>query len=282
MMRDKLNRAFDEIHADEQLKAHTRAILAAKRAQKQRISRPRRLVAAMACFVCLLLGLGGYQAYFTPTSAISLDVNPSLELGINRFDKVISVQGLNDDGQALSEQLHVRFLNYMDALNQILADSSMQAYLSDDAVLSIVVVGDDTPQRSQILADVQTCTAGHNNVHCSAGNAEEVAAAHEVGLSFGKYQAFLELQALDPSVTPEDVQQMTMREIRDRIAALSGSDTTTNGNGNGNNGNNGNASSGGNDMSNGNHAASSGNDNNAGNGHGNAGAGHHNGYGGHS
>lgn len=265
MMRDKLKDTFDKIHADEQLKAHTRAVLAAKRAQKQRHSRPRRLVAAMACFVCLLLGLGGYQAYFTPTSAISLDVNPSLELGINRFDKVISIQGLNDDGKALSEQLHVRFLNYVDALNQILADSAMQSYLSSDADLSIVVVGDDTAQRDQILSDVQTCTAGHNNVHCSAGNAQEVAAAHEVGLSFGKYQAFLELQALDPSVTPEEVQQMTMREIRDRIAALSGSDTAT---------------THGNPSSNGNKTVTSGNSNHNGNGRSNGGAGHHNGYGG--
>lgn len=265
MMRDKLKDTFDKIHADEQLKAHTRAVLAAKREQQQRHSRPQRLVAAMACFVCLLLGLGGYQAYFTPTSAISLDVNPSLELGINRFDKVISIEGLNDDGKALSEQLHVRFLNYVDALNQILADSAMQSYLSNDADLSIVVVGDDTAQRDQILSDVQTCTAGHNNVHCSAGNAQEVAAAHEVGLSFGKYQAFLELQALDPSVTPEEVQQMTMREIRDRIAALSGSDM---------------AITHGNPSSNANKTVTSGNGNHNGYGRGNGGAGHHNGYGG--
>ena len=47
-------------------------------------------------------------------------------------------------------------------------------------------------------------------------------AAHEAGLSYGKYQAFLALQALDPSVTAEEVQGMTMRELRDRIAALGG------------------------------------------------------------
>ena len=52
---------------------------------------------------------------------------------------------------------------------------------------------------------------------------EVAAAAHAVGLSCGKYRAYLELHELDPSVTPADIQGMTMREIRDRIAALSGS-----------------------------------------------------------
>ena len=46
-------------------------------------------------------------------------------------------------------------------------------------------------------------------------------------MSVGKYRAFLELQALDPSVTAEEVQSMSMREIRDRIAALSGGETET-------------------------------------------------------
>ena len=39
----------------------------------------------------------------------------------------------------------------------------------------------------------------------------------EKEISIGKYRAFLELQALDPSVTPEEVQKMTMREIRERM-----------------------------------------------------------------
>ena len=29
----------------------------------------------------------------TPTAYISIDINPSLELGINRFDRIVSVEG---------------------------------------------------------------------------------------------------------------------------------------------------------------------------------------------
>ena len=52
---------------------------------------------------------------------------------------------------------------------------------------------------------------------------EDVENAHEAGLSLGKYRVFLEVQALDPDITPEEVQGMTMREIRELIRELSGS-----------------------------------------------------------
>ena len=46
-----------------------------------------RLVPTLACCLLVLLaGWGGHHAYFTPSAIISIDVNPSLELGVNRFD----------------------------------------------------------------------------------------------------------------------------------------------------------------------------------------------------
>ena len=48
-----------------------------------------------------------------------------------------------------------------------------------------------------------------------------MAAAHDIGLTYGKYRAYLAQQALAPDVTPEEVRDMTMRELRDRILTLS-------------------------------------------------------------
>ena len=36
-----------------------------------------------------------------------------------------------------------------------------------------------------------------------------------MGLSYGKYRMFQEIQALDPEITAEEVQGMTMRELQD-------------------------------------------------------------------
>lgn len=248
-MKDKFKTALDQVRADQALKEDTLAFLA----QETRgfTGRPkgasgtvRRLVPAAACLALVLLG-GGWL-YFTPTAAISVDINPSLELTVNRFDKVLSAQGFNEAGQALADTLDLSFADYTDVVEELLATDQITALLSGDAVLTITVVGGSDSQSARLLSGVETCTAGRENAYCYCAHGEDMEAAHDAGLSYGKYQAFLALQALDPSVTAEEIQGMTMRELRDRIAALSGGQNAAgehtessghHGNGNGGNGN---------------------------------------------
>ncbi len=225
-MHDRLKSAFDAVHTEDALKESTLAYLSIQAEKQQRKSRPMvRLVPALACILLLVMSFAGYRLYFTPISVISIDINPSLELGVNRFDKIVSIESFNADGEALASQLQIRFMDYSEALEQILANDMVEACLSEDNTLSIAVVGDDTTQCDRLLSGVERCTTGHENAHCYSTSTEEVASAHDCGLSYGKYKVFLELQALDPSITAEDIQDMTMRQIRDLIDTLSGTDT---------------------------------------------------------
>ena len=80
--------------------------------------------------------------YFTPTATISIDINPSIELGVNRFNRVVSVEGAyNADGVKLAGELSVQYADYMDALGQVLANDTVAALLDADGVLTITVVG---------------------------------------------------------------------------------------------------------------------------------------------
>lgn len=222
-MNDRLKEAFEAVHAEDALKEKTSEFLFRKTQGYGAKRRPfRHLVPVMACcLLVLFLSLGAGWAYFIPVSAITIDINPSLELSINRFDRVLSVKGYNEDGRSLAEAVNVTFLKYEDALRQILDSADIQEHLRRNEPMSIVVVSPDQQQSDKMLDTVRHCTQGQYNVHCHAGNSEEAAAAQAVGLSTGKYRAFLELQALDPSITPEEIQGLTMREIRDRIAAFS-------------------------------------------------------------
>ena len=53
--------------------------------------------AAASAAVVLACSVGAY-AYTVPCSYVSLDVNPSLEFSLNRFDRVLSVSGVSKDG----------------------------------------------------------------------------------------------------------------------------------------------------------------------------------------
>ena len=223
-MNERIRDAFGSVHAEEALKERTRRYLSEQTEKRQRAFVPRPWQGVLAA-ACLLLALTGGWLWFTPTAAISIDINPSLELGVNRFDRVVSVEGYNDDGQALADCLSIRFADYEEAVTRVLESEEVAVLLSEDGALAIAVAGQDQGQCRRMLAGLETCTAGQQNAYCYAATQEELEQAHALGLSCGRYRAYLALQSLDPAVTPEDVQEMSMREIRDRIALLSGEET---------------------------------------------------------
>lgn len=219
-MRDKLRDTFNQIQADEALKEKTKNFVF----QRIKANPPkatfaqRRLIPAVACFLVLLFSCwGGYYLYFTPTSVISIDVNPSVELGINRFDKVVTVEGYNVDGEILANELQVKYLDYSEALQQILSSDTVSACLAQNESVSIVVVGEEEERVGLMLSHVTACAEGHENVYCDSADWATVSEAHEAGLSYGKYKAFLEVLAVCPNITTEEIAAMTMKEIHTLI-----------------------------------------------------------------
>ena len=124
--------------------------------------------------------------------------------------------------EALAQELDLRFLDCAAALEAILASDTVSALLAQDSALTIAVSGQDEAQCQDLLTQAQHCTAGQENAHCFSASSREHDEAHQVGLTLGKYRAYLALHDLDPTVTPEEVQNLTMAEIRDRIQALGG------------------------------------------------------------
>lgn len=218
-MNNKLKETFDKIHAESELKTQTKEFIAYKTknytSQKKFVSK--RMIPIIACFIFLLFSFSGYQLYFAKTTIISIDINPSIELNINRFDRVISINSYNDDGLQLINTIDIQFMNYISALNEILNTESIAMYLNRNEMLSISVAGQNERKSKEILENIEAYIPNQQNICCYMGNLDDVKEAHSVGLSFGKYRAFLELQKVNPDITIDDVKGLTMREIRDLI-----------------------------------------------------------------
>ena len=69
---------------------------------------------------CLLLfatsGLGGYSLYYTEAAVISIDVNPSIELDINRWGKVVDQTTYGEESETVLQSLSLKHLEYEEAL----------------------------------------------------------------------------------------------------------------------------------------------------------------------
>ena len=225
-MTTPLQQHFDAIHADDTLKQHTKDYIAHKRRQPM-TRRPQHRLAIALCVLLLFIGGSGF-VYSRPIHAISVDINPSLELGINCFNRVVTVEGFNDEGTALADTLDLKHKSYDDAIDTLMACDTVNQCLAEDELVSITVAAANDNASEQMLATVSGCHGmNRSNISCHAHRNIDPQAAHHAGLSIGKYQAYLSLQAVDPSITPEDVQAMSMRDIQNHHdACCNHSDTT--------------------------------------------------------
>ena len=219
-MDDRIKASFDAVHASQAMKEQTMRAVRQHAASAKRPARRWRLTAAAFAAAALII-LSGWLWMF-PTAAVSIDVNPSLELSVNRFGYVVQVQGWNEDGEQLADGLNIRFMPVSRAVETVLARQEIQDCLAREEELCIAVAATREGQQQALLDAVQQCAGSGRNIYCGTADYSLINAAHECGLSFGKYRAYLELAALDPTLTPRQAAQMTMRELRDRIEQLGG------------------------------------------------------------
>ncbi|OUP10857.1 hypothetical protein [Collinsella sp. An2] len=188
-------------------------------AQKRPAASPQRrrhiVLAAAACLLLVLLGIGGVAWASTPYAYIGIDVNPSLELGINRFDCVADTRAYNKDGEQVLQQADVQGKSYEEALAAI--DDALQDYLTQDAVIELTIVCDDRDAAARLESTGVHCldTDQTGQVHCSHASEAEHHEASDHDMGLGKYRIYRQLVDAGMSISAEDAESMTMRELLD-------------------------------------------------------------------
>lgn len=217
-MHEQFKAAFDGIEATERLKRQTKAHVRRKTfdygRQIQRVrARHRRLAASLASLVLLLTGLG---AWFTPATSIGVDINPSLELQVNIFDRVISLKGRNLDGEAVAGELDLTGKPYDEAMQRLLLSHGLEPYLEKGSTITITLTGNGdhaVQMLSKVVCRAYAVAEEENVVYCQV-SWDTLKAANDAGLCIPRYLAWQELLKTDPAVTVEDIKNIPMEEIR--------------------------------------------------------------------
>lgn len=229
MILNVIHNALGAVHAEDGLKARTKAaVIAAAEAKKRARRRLAAVVSAAACALIFSAAAFGWNIYYTPVYALGIDINPSLELGINRFDRVVSVTGYNEDGIALAEASDIKNMNYTDAVDALLSSDAVKEYTDGGADVVVTVNGGSESKTGEMVTAVENCHNGAG-MYCHGMSSDEAAEARALGLSMGKYGAYLEVKKYDPDFTADEAASMTMRELRELIAGYGGESYTTNG-----------------------------------------------------
>lgn len=214
---NRIRESMEGVRASQELKAGTLQYLERQRSKCDRPVWRRGTSYALAAALCLLLLIGGgwHFLYSTPVSFISMDVNPSIELGINRYGRVVMEETYNEEGQGILQRVTLKNKPYVQAVSSLLEDEVYRGYLVEDATLVFTIVSDSP---DTIRAELNSIDAGSSCrvlTYISDSHCMEEAHSHE--MSFGKYRAYLELAEYDQSVTVEECHGMSMGELQNRI-----------------------------------------------------------------
>jgi len=165
-----------------------------------KVIRTARKVTAWAAGIAAVLCMGaGAYSYQAPYSYVSVDVNPSIQFALNRYNQVLKVTAVNSDAQPIIEALNKQEIGHksiQDAVEITINDLAVNGYLADGGYL-LFAAASKNEERAEKLADslIQTAhEAGPETLTVKAviGELAQVQIADREGVSLGR-QALLEL-----------------------------------------------------------------------------------------
>lgn len=105
-------------------------------------------LAASAAAVLMLFVTPAW-AYLTPYSYVSLDINPSFEFSVNRFDRVLEVRAVNGDGEKVVENIGVSELKNKEineAVKHVLVELKEQGYIIEGEEGGVIIAASSKTQ----------------------------------------------------------------------------------------------------------------------------------------
>lgn len=181
------------------------------------------LVAAMA------ISATGAFAYYTPTSYVSLDVNPSIEYSVNMFDRVLTVKAVNDDAKEILVDLDLNHKDITKAVEKTIDELIEAGYLTkdEDGGVIIAVSNSDEDKAEALVEEIEEETQKHIDekgetakLEVEAVGKARVEEARKLGVTPGKLNLVQKLKASasDPDgIEIEEWLNKSVKEINKTI-----------------------------------------------------------------
>ncbi len=187
--------------------------------------------ALLSITVLALVALGGFNIYNNPVAYVSMDINPSVELGLNFMNRVVSVEGINEDGKGLLTETKLRNMTADEAVQVLVQEANKKGYINDDgsSVVAITALADNEQDAEQLqdrIKDRVKEMINEKNMECVVyadhANLELRNEAENYDISPGKYRLIQMLQELDVNIEVNEYKEATVKEIMLKIHELMG------------------------------------------------------------
>ena len=181
-----------------------------------------RTMSAIAAVFIIMIGFGSY-AYMTPYSYVSLDINPSVEIVLNRFERVLEVKPLNDDAkQIIGKQNKYTYQTLEGAVVQIVNKAHEKDYIPDNGTGEVFITvssqkQEETDVIEQIVENQAIPRIKEQNIHVNISvenvTIEKHNEAQKQHVSPGKLILLEKLKEVAPTADIEQVKNKSVKDI---------------------------------------------------------------------
>jgi hypothetical protein len=189
----------------------------------------KKIAFALSAGVIFSLAGGTYAYAKTPVAYVSMDINPSIELGVNAFDTVVSVEAYNEDGKNVLEGTNLVNSKIDDAVSTVVTNAINEGYIKEDgsSAIEITTATDKEKVADELdkeLKEKVDKTLENNNKEAKV-ETENVALARrdearKLGITPGKLNLIQKLQGLDPAINVEDYKDSSVKDIQKKFKEL--------------------------------------------------------------
>ncbi len=109
------------------------------------------IAAALALVIALGAGIGTWQTGKAVASTVSLDVNPSIQIKVNKNEKVLDVVPLNDDGKIVIGDMDFDRSDLDVTINALIGSMLRNGYINELANSILISVDDSNAERGKAL-----------------------------------------------------------------------------------------------------------------------------------
>ena len=187
---------------------------------------PRRLAGIAAAFLLLIGGMAGFRTYranYSVASTVSLDVNPSIEIQVNKKEEVLAVNPRNEDAQIVVGDMDFKGSNLDVAVNALIGSMLRNGYLNELANSILISVDNQDPAKS---AELQERLANEINAVLQSGTFDGAVLSQSIsadsklreladtyGITLGKAQLIQQITQQSAFYSFEDLVPLSINEL---------------------------------------------------------------------
>ena len=187
-------------------------------------------VSSIAAAALFILGLGyGTYSYTVPYSYVDIDINPSVELTANIFDKIIKAEALDEDGEALLSSGGLKNTELKAGVSILLNEAARQGYLNTEAsgenTVLLTVTSKDEGKSLKLKEEVKEAAVSElqkneikSEVLVAEASIKQKNEAKKYGITPGRLALIEEAAEDEDGRSLDELKGATVRELIDKAS----------------------------------------------------------------